>query len=371
MNKYAKRLAISILITFVCLTVLEMAMIILEPWVFKGFYQYDSDLGFRVRPYANSTNRFGFNDEDYPLQKPDNTIRILVLGDSFNWAGGRDKNYAAVLKKTFQHENVTPPVEVINAGYPMMSTPQELMILKKYGLEYQPDVVVLGFFAGNDFTDGDPDIKRIIVNDTYFEIDRRRELTIFGYPVVPTSRLVSFVKQKYVIWKEFNRGEQSSLQVDTGKKDGTFGRERFLEIERDRLKFCNLDLHRLGTFDRHVKLIFDSLSAMQDLLEARKIKLLVAIYPDEFQVDEGLLNRVLERYGLSGEDFDVELPQKLLHKFLDSRGIPYVDLLDEFKSQGKNGGLYVPRDTHWNDKGNELAASILFSHLRERVGILN
>ena len=74
---------------FISFILLESLMIILEPYLFSGFYQYNRDLGFKVRPYANGTNRFGFNDRDYALQKKSNTFRILVVGDSFSWAGGK------------------------------------------------------------------------------------------------------------------------------------------------------------------------------------------------------------------------------------------------------------------------------------------
>ncbi len=100
---------------------------------------------------------------------------------------------------------------------------------------------------------------------------------------------------------------------------------------------------------------------MKELLETRKIGLIVAIYPDEFQVSEGLLEKLFETYNLRSQDYDVRLMQKVLSEFLDSKGIPYIDLLDEFRTKGSNGELYILRDTHWNDEGIELAASVMFS----------
>ena len=77
-------------------------MIVLEPYLFKGLYEYDPDLGFRVRAYypidqGTITNKFGFNDDDYPLQKTPGIYKIWVVGDSFGWAGGREGNYTAIL----------------------------------------------------------------------------------------------------------------------------------------------------------------------------------------------------------------------------------------------------------------------------------
>ena len=73
--------------TIVPLFLVEVLMIVLEPYLSQGAYQYDPDLGFKIRPHANGNNQFGFNDRDYPLQKEPGKYRILILSDSFNWAG--------------------------------------------------------------------------------------------------------------------------------------------------------------------------------------------------------------------------------------------------------------------------------------------
>jgi len=68
--------------------IVEIFLIVLEPLIPVGFYQYDPDLGFRVRPYAKDTNQFGFNDRDYSLEPEEGVVRVLFVSDSFSWAGG-------------------------------------------------------------------------------------------------------------------------------------------------------------------------------------------------------------------------------------------------------------------------------------------
>src|SRR5205814_8753774 len=97
----ATKLAIKIVvIVVVSLMCVEFLMVVLDPYLFQGFYEFDPDLGFRVRAHfpndeGTLTNQFGFNDRDYPLRKPEGTFRILVVGDSFSWAGGLEGNYTA------------------------------------------------------------------------------------------------------------------------------------------------------------------------------------------------------------------------------------------------------------------------------------
>jgi hypothetical protein len=346
-------------------------MIVFEPYIFKGLYQYDRELGFKVRSYANGTNRFGFNDKDYSLFKPEGIVRILVVGDSFGWAGGKDGNYTALLEKKFAEYYGTHRVDIINSGYPMTHTGEQLEMLKKYGLQYQPDIVFLGFFAGNDFIDADPYRKRIVVNDTYFDIDRRREKTFLGYPIIGESRLWTFIKQKLIIWKELNnaRTQQNSRTQQANKENRacTFSEEAFLSIERVRLEFCNILSTQKKIYKKNIDFILQSVSKMQDLLLRNQIKLIVGIYPDEFQVDENLRLQIFKNFGLEKDNYDIEFMQNVLSKYLDANQIPYMDLLDAFRSQGKHEPLYLCRDTHWNQSGNELAANMIFQYLLPQV----
>jgi len=45
------------------------------------------------------------------------------------------------------------------------------------------------------------------------------------------------------------------------------------------------------------------------------------------------------------------------------KGAEYLDLLPSFIQQGKSETLYRLQDTHWNIKGNQLAATILTEYL--------
>ncbi|WP_237395594.1 hypothetical protein [Okeania sp. KiyG1] len=374
-----------LLLTFTWIVIplflVEVVMIVLEPYLFKGLYQYDSDLGFRVRPYINGNNQFGFNDRDYPLQKDQNKFRLLVVSDSFNWAGGKEGNYTALLEKKFENYYGKNQVDVINVGYPGTHTGEQLAMLKKYGLQYNPDLVVLGFFVGNDFRDADPERKRIIVNGIYIDIDKEDELIIFGYPIIGRSRLLMFLQQKYQVYQELQRAKQDSAQLSSSslvaslnlasapiiereKSPGILSEKAFLRVEKSRLKFCKIRDLLEGKRDDNVNYIFQSISEMQALLESRNIQFVVAIYPDEYQVNDELLNDIFAEYDdLKPESYNTTCQQEILIKYLEANGIPYIDMLDRFRREQKNRPLYLLREPHWNSSGNLLAADILFDYL--------
>jgi SGNH hydrolase-like domain, acetyltransferase AlgX len=367
---FSLRIFLWFILPLICV---ELLMIVLEPYLFKGFYEYDPDLGFRVRAYypvdqGTVTNKFGFNDRDYPLQKTPGIYRILVVGDSFGWAGGREGNYTAMLERQLEHHYSYHRIDIVNAGYPMTHTAEQLAMLKKYGLQYHPDLVILGFFVGNDFIDGNPNRKRIVVNDLYIDIDKRREHLILGYPIVFQSRLLLYVKQKYKVFNELRKAAATEPRQQLSQEQrGTFAEGTFLDLERALLEFFNINSSRKGRFQKNINYILQSIADMDALLKSRNIKFIVAIYPDVFQINQTLLKVIVERFRLHMEDYDPDLAQNILKSFLQSKNISYIDLTDRFRSEGREKDLYLLSDSHWNRSGNQLAADILFDTLVKRL----
>lgn len=88
---------------------------------------------------------------------------------------------------------------------------------------------------------------------------------------------------------------------------GTFTVKTFLKIERARLEFFNLKKHRASKYHQQINYIFQSIGKMKKLLGSRNIKFIVGIYPDEFHVNELLLNQIFEKFDLKKEIYDIEI----------------------------------------------------------------
>lgn len=102
-------------------------------------------------------NREGYRDIDHPLAKPPGTYRILLLGDSMSegvevalqdlyW-----KRLESLLPQCAAFSNRR--IEVVSLAVNGYGTAQEYLTLREHGLKYRPDLVLLAFFTGNDFTD--------------------------------------------------------------------------------------------------------------------------------------------------------------------------------------------------------------------------
>jgi len=377
--KPALKIALILILSFIGV---EILLIVLDPYFFKGRFEYDPEMGFKARAYypngAGSpgeelTNRFGFNAPDFPLQKPPGTFRILFVGDSFGWAGGLNRNYTHLLQEMFDSRGGRR-VEIINTGYPRTHTGEQLIMLKNYGLQYQPDLVVLGFFAGNDFIEADPNRKRIIVNDCYVDIDRRHEHRLFGYPIIAKSRVYLLLQQKYEIYSmnKEARKEAEEWARSTGQPvpKANLSEDTFYSVQRTKLEFFNTRTSE-DHFRPNIEHIRRSIAEMDTLLKSKNIRFMVAIYPDEEQVSAPQFDALVNRFQLSKEDYDLNRAQDLLKSFLDANHILYLDMLDRFRDEERQRDLYLWRNTHWNDAGNRLAAEMLFEYFNQHPDELN
>lgn len=105
---------------------------------------YDQDLGYRPRPNYADYNSDGLRDD--PIDPVKTKFRILMLGDSVAYYGDSiEDTYVGQLESKLNADSELVPTEVINAGVRGYTNYQELIYLKKYGLEFKPDLVGVGF----------------------------------------------------------------------------------------------------------------------------------------------------------------------------------------------------------------------------------
>ena len=99
-------------------------------------------------------NSQGLRDREHKVAKADGTYRIAVLGDSYAealqvdiertfWSLAADKLQACGFARGKK-------IEVINFGVSGYGTAHELLTLRTKAWAYQPDMVLLAFFPGND-----------------------------------------------------------------------------------------------------------------------------------------------------------------------------------------------------------------------------
>lgn len=173
-----KRLATSVLIV----TVAALVAILLFEILLRGigfsaplWYKPDPGLGWMLRPgvaawYTREgrgyveINAAGWRDIDHALEKPADTYRIAVLGDSYSEAMqvSREDTFWAQLPKMLADCGFQKGkrIEAMNFGVSGYGTAQEYLVLESKAMRYRPDLVLMQFTNGNDVMDNSAALKR-------------------------------------------------------------------------------------------------------------------------------------------------------------------------------------------------------------------
>jgi len=115
---------------------------------------------WELQPDLNTTNKLvpfrtnhkGLRDQEYPLEKKDQSLRIAVLGDSFTMPEGVpiEDAWHSVLERRLKEEYPELNSEVINFGVAGYSLIQYRATIEKKALQFQPDAILIGFCGAND-----------------------------------------------------------------------------------------------------------------------------------------------------------------------------------------------------------------------------
>lgn len=118
----------------------------------SSLYAYDKTLGWNLKPNTKlkdkgiSINSKGLRGlKEYPYNKPFGRKRIAVIGDSFVFGAEHNDN------EIFPYliDKMLPNIDVLNLGVGGYGHDQILLKLKKEGIRYAPDIVILFFAACN------------------------------------------------------------------------------------------------------------------------------------------------------------------------------------------------------------------------------
>lgn len=105
---------------------------------------------FKLVPFE--TNSRGLRDQEYPIAKPGQTFRVVVIGDSFTMPAGvrAEESYHSILEGRLNQESDSLSYEFINFGVGGYSLRQYSGVLKHRTLNYDPDLILIGFCPDND-----------------------------------------------------------------------------------------------------------------------------------------------------------------------------------------------------------------------------
>ena len=311
-------------------------------------------------------NSRGLRTREYDEKKGGNVYRIVALGDSFTYGGVPIADYwTSFLERGFAKCR-SGQVEVLRMGVPATGPPFQLRLWQIEGARLGADLVVLGFFVGNDFFD---EQGRLPGWRGWLD-----QLSTVSYAVLAARNLARLPGSR----DEYDRAE-SPAPPPAGRTTGgfeladarehylqkkpRFSQRRYLRIEGERMSLCLRNSEwKLGfRLERVARLLHQ----MHAEVTATGARFVILIMPDEYQVNDTLMRAAARAAGHSEADYDLTAPQRAIMSFCSDQGIECLDLLPAFRREGASRRLYLQRDTHWNRAGNMLAARELSAYLCE------
>ena len=317
---------------------------------------------YRLRPSApdrypedhdNHINEYGFRDRNHPQAKPAGRYRVLGLGDSFVYgAVPIQDNFLRVTERTM-NETTGLKTDILLMGVPGWSTENQLGYLKSEGLALKPDLVLINFFVENDVT-GLPVRTRIIRGNPY--------PTTSPLPVRNLLRKAHlFVMFESLIWRGVMKKKRIEAAPGPAPKDAPVN-DTYLKIVDQ-----NLPVYLREPDSRTEDLWREAIGYLEeidDVCAAAGVPWQLVLIPGEMQVAPEVRVQVLNGLAANPDDYDFDAPQRRLVRWGEESHNSVLDLLPALRREHQAAGrLYVPNDTHWNVRGNEVAGTTLFCSL--------
>ena len=212
-------------------------------------------------------------------------------------------------------------------------------LLATEGMALEPDLVLVGFFLGNDF------------------------FPSYGDGTRKPPYLLRFLRYALKVRPAFT-GRTPNRQ---SYKDAaaSLAPEDYAEILRRKSVVFRSDRAFLSEALLDVR---EPLVAIRDLCASRGVELVVLLLPDEVQVDPAARRAFVDAIpDYDPNAYDYTAPNEALAALLEDLGIDAFDLHPTFWEAGKTETLYKPRDTHWNLRGNTTAAAAIEEYLLRRM----
>lgn len=294
----------------------------------------------RVVPFHVSSQ--GLRDQIYG-DKMEGTFRILCIGDSFTMGHGladEEDTYPKQLEALLNERSESGRVEVINAGVMAWGVWQSAAWLKREGLAFEPDLIVLQTYAGNDVRDSLTRVGEHLDCDDAEYVNRMRQFRYENRPAIRLDRRLRSLSYVYaVLSRAVLRGPAADpIEFDCGRRFSyeVMLKESYPSLEKG-WQFFEEDVADLAAWcnDNDVPYVVFNVPGPYDISDAIFEGLLDGADPDLYERGKGT-------YRAEGG--------------FTRREIFWLPLRDVFLSAPDRDALFIPMDGHLSAVGCRLLA---------------
>jgi hypothetical protein len=280
--------------------------------------------------------------------------------------------------------------EVINLGVGGYGTLQEYLMFHQIGKEYRPDIILLGFYFGNDLRNNSLALESLAnvkkTANRFLKVSSRPFLDPSdpeGWTIMRSNyeeaqrRYLSAMKAEesfFARWAAKSALVQSSIAAAGRIADMIYGtRTDAEEIHVDQknkylvmygANYCKEPPEYTEAWTTTERI----LARLKNEASNMGSKLVVFTVPAMREVDPAEMERIKRKLPDPGIICLEEAPEyKRLSGITKRLDIAYIDLLPYFRDATRTNGIDLyGKDLHWNKEGHELAARLVLTALIER-----
>ena len=340
-----------------------------------GWSEKDTVLGYRFipnskywtnkendHPITGRINSHGWRDKEWILEKPPNTYRIAVLGDSMVEAMQveLDRTFLSLAEHQL-NEYHKINVELMNFGCSGYSQPQELIVLKHHVMRFLPDMVIVFFVPQNDIRDVSKETAPELLRP-FYTLSEKEELKVDTNFVTlrefknksgfrKYSALISLIAERYNSYQQ---------QLAIKKKSKTIGTSKVSKWEvNNYLSLCTLNQDT--TYLKNYQLNKVLIKAMVENCKEKGIKFMLVTVDFDAYIPE-----IEEKYRAIDPTFNANYFEDDLRSYAASLNIEYMGLQRLFRKTFENTKTPL-RWGHWNYKGHQVVADELVGKLKSII----
>jgi len=314
-----------------------------------------------------SLNNYGLHDNNLTMEKPSDTFRILILGDSFpqGWQVKLEQGFPWLVEDELNR--ISPrKIEVINMGVDTYGTDRELLLFASLGWRFQPDLVLLSFYTGNDIKDNSFDLSSWAegspLQRPLFTLNGSDHLQMHNAPIVDRNRFTDVPAWDWLVEMAANERSLPLVDVpDAPKVKNESPRE--LEYPLDLGLYLPDDRQWAEAWNITDVLVLQ----LRDLVQQQGAQFGVFVIPDRRAVETSDWDVTVGFFPFM-QGRDPLAPGDRITTFLESEGIPVLNLTYTLRGwllSHADQRLYFSADGHYNANGHAVTAQRLVFWLQE------
>jgi lysophospholipase L1-like esterase len=312
----------------------------------------DAELGFVRKPGVVWRGRLAEDERSVEYRTDENGFRnppgrknadVVFIGDSFTEAA-----QVAAADTFVERTEKETGLTVANLGRGAYGPQQELTVLKRYGLAYQPRAVVWQIFEGNDLSDADNFARWKRQPEPPLSLARRYSENSLLQVLLAGTRAVE--PRATPVTMRFGGGEERKIALRYRYEPG--------QAEAYPLGFAEMT---------------QAIAEGHRLCQARGIKMVVLFVPIMARVMEPWLKfesrEAHERWLAGGRTAQTSDAAHRLAAFCAENAVPFLDTFPALRrrAEADNRDVYIPADEHLDRAGHEAVAQAVAAWLDEKL----